>query len=326
MFPKKLKKNDEIRVVTPARSLSTPWITKELQKIAKNRFKELGFNLTFGKYVNEIDEFDSSSIEHRVEDLHDAFKDKNVKMIITVIGGFNSNQILKYLNYNLIKNNPKIICGFSDITALCNAIYAKTGIVTYSGPHFFNFGEEKNFEYTLDYFKKCLISNESFKVEPAKFWSNDRWSRNQNNRNILKNEGYWILNEGKANGKLVGGNLCTLQLLHGTEYMPDIKNSILFIEEDNEGTIVSVDRDLQSLIHQKNFNKVKGIVFGRFEKETKMTKEILTKIVKSKKELDNIPIIANVDFGHTTPLITFPIGGKVSLKVNTQVELKIIEH
>lgn len=103
----------------------------------------------------------SSSIKSRVEDLHDAYKDKSIKAIFTVIGGFNSNQLLKYLDYDLIKGNPKILCGYSDITALTNAITAKTGIVSYSGLHFSTWAMKKEFEYNLEYFRKCLM-NEVF--------------------------------------------------------------------------------------------------------------------------------------------------------------------
>src|SRR3989344_1635807 len=162
MFPEKLTNNNEIRVLTPARSLAMPWISEEIKEIAKKRFKELGFGLTFGKNVNELNEHNSSSIRSRIEDLHDAFKDKNVKGIITVIGGHNSIELLPFLDYTLIKKNPKIFCGYSDITALQNAIYAKTSLVTYSGPHFFDFGDLKGFEYTKEYFKKCLMQKKEY--------------------------------------------------------------------------------------------------------------------------------------------------------------------
>ncbi len=122
IVPNKLKKGDEIRVVAPSRSMNL--LNDETIEVATKRLEDLGFKVTFGKNVNK--EFDSNfmcaSIEDRVNDLHDAFSDKNVKAILTVIGGFNINQILDYLDYDLIKNNPKIICGFSDITALLNAI------------------------------------------------------------------------------------------------------------------------------------------------------------------------------------------------------------
>jgi muramoyltetrapeptide carboxypeptidase len=327
MIPEKLKRGDGIRIIAPSRSLKTPWITDDLKKIATQRFKEIGLELSFSKHVNEIDNFNSSSIESRVSDLHEAFLDKSIKMIITVLGGFNSNQLLSYLDYKLIKANPKIFCGFSDITILSNAIYAKTGLITYSGPHFFSFGEKKGFDYSLEYFIKCFFSDEPFEVKPVIKWSNDNWAEDQENRTFFKNEGYWVINEGEAEGKIIGGNQCSINLLQGTAFMPDLSDSILFLEDDYEAHIATIDRDLQSIIHQQNFEKVRAIVFGRFESSTKMTKELLTQIVKTKKELNFIPIIANVDFGHTTPIITFPIGGTAKFSArNNDVKLEIIKH
>jgi len=325
--PRKVKTGDTVRVVAPARSLALPWINPELKRIAAERFKELGLNLTFAKHVNECDEFDSSSIESRVSDLHEAFADNSVNLILTVIGGYNSNQLLGYLDYRLIRDNPKIFCGYSDITALSNAIHAKAGLVTYSGPHYFSFGDKKGFDYTLSFLKKCLLSEDPFLVHPSKSWSDDRWTTDQENRRFLQNEGFWIINEGTARGEILGGNLCTFNLLHGTEFMPDLDSSILFLEDDYESNVSTVDRNLQSIVHQPGFSGVKGIVFGRFQPETGMTRDLLSRIINSKPPLREIPILANVDFGHTTPLITFPIGGVAEMEVcegNTQ--LSIVEH
>lgn len=305
-----------------------PWINnQEMKDLANKRFAELGLELTFGDHVYEKDDFDSSSIEDRVSDLHQAFRDPKVKMIITVVGGFNSNQLLRYLDYDLIQHNPKIICGYSDITALTNAIYAKTGLITYSGPHYFSFGDKKGIDYTLEYFKKALFTDDQFTVEPSKKWSNDRWIGKQDDRNFIDNEAYWIINEGQAEGTIVGGNQCTLNLLQGTEYMPDLSNSILFLEDDYEAHVATFDRDLQSIIHQPGFSLVKGIVIGRFQPESGVTQNLLEQIIHSKSELHDMPVIANVDFGHTTPQITFPIGGTADLQVTkNKVILKIISH
>jgi len=327
IIPLKLKQGDEIRIVAPARSLSL--LSEDLIKRAKENFEKQGFKITFSKNCKEIDMFNSSSIKSRIEDLHEAFSDKNVKAIFAVIGGFNSNQLLKYLDYNLIKNNPKILCGYSDITALANAITAKTGLITYSGLHFSTWGMKKEFEYNLEYFRKCLVGEDEFEVKPSKTWSDDIWYKDQENRKLIENEGFIIMNKGEAKGTIFGGNLCTFNLLQGTEFMPDISNSILFIEDDDfagEDFDIEFDRNLQSLIHQPNFKKVKGIVIGRFQKGSKMNLEKLKYIIETKEELKNLPIIANVDFGHTNPLITFPIGGTVKLKVDDKVELFILNH
>jgi len=327
IIPKKLLKGDEVRVVAPARSLAMPWISDNLKEIAKNRFAELGLKLTFGKNVMEIDDFNSSSIMSRVEDLHEAFKDKKVKAIITVIGGYNSIEILPHLDYYLIENNPKILCGYSDITALSNAIHAKTGLITYSGPHFFDFGDKKGFDYTLDYFKKCLMSNKNFSINPSEKWSDDKWGKDQENRNFVVNNGFRIINKGECSGKLIGGNLCTLQLLQGTKYWPDLKDSVLFIEDDSESYIDTFSRDLSSLSMNKYFAGVKGIIIGRFQNASEVDLDLLEKKIKSNIYLSKIPIIANVDFGHTTPRLTLPVGGEIKMDVKeNEVKLSVETH
>jgi len=327
IIPTKLKRGDEIRIIAPARSLSL--LSDDLVKLAKENLEYQGFKITFSKNCKEKDMFNSSSVKSRVEDLHEAFSDKDVKAIFTVIGGFNSNQLLKYIDYDLIKKNPKILCGYSDITALANAITTKTGLVTYSGLHFSTWGMKKEFEYNLEYFKKCLVEGDEFEVKPSKTWSDDLWYKDQENRNIIENEGFFIISKGDAEGTILGGNLCTLNLLQGTEFMPNISDSILFLEEDDmarKDFDVEFDKKLQSLIHQPNFDKVKGIVIGRFQKAGDMNLKKLKYIIETKKELKKLPIVANVDFGHTNPLITFPIGGTARLKVDEKVELIILKH
>ena len=287
----------------------------------------LNLRVTYGEHCEESDEFDSSPIESRVADIHAAFADPNVKGILTALGGYNSNQLLRYLDYNLIKANPKILCGFSDITALGTAIYAMTGMATYSGPHFSTFGMEKGLEYTLENFKKCVMSIEPFEITPSMEWSDDIWRRDQVNRSFIPNEGFLVINCGQAEGKLLGGNLCTLNLLQGTEYMPSLADSILLVEDDYESKLANFDRDLQSLIHQPGFERVKGLVIGRFQNKSEVVQEMLVKTIRDKDELKGIPVIANADFGHTTPQFTFPIGGKGRLAVTDgKVSLTIIEH
>ena len=325
IFPEKLKKGDLVRVIAPACSLGI--ISAENRTLANRRFEEMGLRLSFGEHVEEMDDFRSSSIESRVADLHAAFIDPEVKAIIPAIGGFNSNQLLRYLDWDLIRKNPKIICGYSDITALNDAIYAKTGIVSYSGPTYSSFAEEQCFDYTLEAFKRCLFFDESFEVVPSETWSDDSWYRDQEHRNPIKNEEYIVINEGSAEGVLIGGNLCTLNLLQGTEYMPDLSDSILFLEDDETSEIVNFDRDLQSLIHQPGFRGVKGIAIGRFQKASKATNSLIIQVIKTKHELDRLPVIANVDFGHTQSMITYPIGGRVRITVNGIVpKIEIIKH
>jgi len=327
MIPPKLKENDKICVIAPSRSMGI--ISEEVKNIAVANFKNIGIEVVFGKNVYEKDEYNSSSVTSRLEDLHEAFKDKTIKGILTVIGGYNSNQLINKIDYKLIKGNPKILCGFSDITALSNAVYAKTGLVTYYGPHFSSFGMKKGLEYTIDYFQKCFLSGQPYKLEPSKYWSDDVWHEDQENRNFFQNDGYYIINPGKAEGTLIGGNLCTFNLLQGTPYLPEFDNTIIMMEDDNlvgDASLVEFDRNLQSVIECNDFYKVKGILIGRFEVESKISKVQIEKIIKSKKELDAIPVIANIDFGHTTPIVTLPIGGKAVINTSSKSIIEVQEH
>ena len=328
IIPEKLKIGDEIRVIAPSRSMCI--LSDETIQNAKERIEKLGFIVTFGKNVLHTigEDYNCASIEDRIEDLHAAFKDQNVKAILSVIGGFNVNQILDYIDYDLIKQNPKIICGFSDITALTNSIYSKTGLVTYSGPHFSSFGMKKGFEYTEEYFKKLFMQNEKINIFSSEEWSNDSWYKNQENRKFIKNEGMSIINKGEAEGTIIGGNLCTLNLLQGTEYMPDLQNCILFLEDDGlAGKIFNkeFDRNLQSLLHCVKNQNIKGIVVGRAENNCDMNDEKWRRILETKKELKNTPIVINADFGHTTPIFTFPIGGYARIKFDEDIKIEITE-
>lgn len=310
MIGSKLRFGDEIRVVAPSRSLSIVW--KNVHNCAVDFLQKEGFNLSYSAHSRELDKYHSSSIASRVEDLHEAFLDPNVKMIITSLGGFNSNQLLRHLDYDLIAENPKILCGYSDITALLNAIYAKTGLVTYHGPHYSTFGFEGEPEYTRQVFFNCLMNNSQFEVMPSKTASK-----------------YNVIQEGSCEGTIIGGNLCTLNLLQGTPYMPDIRNKVLFIEDDNiTGQYFSYefDRNLESILQIDGADTIKGIVFGRFDESCGMTLERVTDIVRNKISSD-IPVVFGVDFGHVFPIITFPIGGTVKVTAsNNNVSIVMLSH
>jgi len=328
-IPNKLKPGDEVRIIAPSRSMAI--LSKEIREIADRRFTDLGLKLSFGKHIEEKDDFGSSKIESRVLDLHEAFYDKNVKAILTAIGGFNSNQLLKHLDWELIRKNPKIFCGYSDITILNNAILEKTGLVTYYGPHYSSFGQKLYFDYTLEYFKKCLMNDHAFAITPSISWFDDQWYKDQEKRHLIDNEGWEIINEGSANGIIIGGNLGTFNLLQGTEFFPKPDgNSILFLEDDEmagEFSDVEFDRNLQSIINLPKSDSIQGVVIGRFQKASKMSVDKISKIIKSKAELKNLPVIANVNFGHTDPKITFPIGGEVNLLAKDgKVKLELIKH
>lgn len=323
MIAKKIQHGDEIRVIAPAYSLST-FKSIKIKKALKT-LKEMGFKVSFSRNCHKKNLIKSSSIKSRIDDMHAAFKDKKVKMVLCAIAGYNSNEILPYIDWSIIKSNPKIFCGFSDITILVNAIYKKTNLTTYLGPTFSTFSSEKSkvFDYTKDYFKKSLINNKQYDILPSLYFSE---------KNILpkRNKGFNIIQKGSAQGIIIGGNLNSFNLLQGTSFMPSLKGKVLFIEEDDytkEHTAEEFLRNLVSLLQQKDSNKIKGIIIGRFQKNAFITEDKLKFILQNRKISKKIPIISNVDFGHTYPNLTVPIGGIISINTNkSKVDLKIIKH
>lgn len=328
IFPPKLQKGDEVRVIAPSKSLGV--VGKEDVEQAIKVLQALGLKVTFGAHIYERDEHQTSSVESRLIDLHTAFSDKKVKLVLAAFGGYSANQLLKRIDYELIARNPKIFCGFSDITALSNAIYRKTGLVTYSGPNFSSFGMVLGLEYTRDYFDAMFFRTAPLIVEPALQWSDDAWYLDQVNRTFHDTSGYWVINSGKAEGTVVGGNLGTWIMLHGTPYMPSLRGAIVFLEEVSLNASIDIkafDRALQSLICQNDFSHVAGIVIGRFESKFGINRENLTHMLRDKPELKGVPIIANVDIGHTTPIFTFPIGGWCALEgTEESAKIQFLSH
>lgn len=284
-------------------------ISDETRAVAGRRLAELGLRISFGAHVEDVDEWVSTTVAHRVHDLHDAFADPSVDGILTVIGGYNANQLLDAIDFDLIAANPKILCGYSDITALTCPIHAHTGLITYSGPHYSTFGMELHFDTTKAHFVDALFHPQRRMIEHATGWTDDAWFVDQTNRIVRPTDGPWVLRQGRATGRLVGGNLGTLNLLHGTCHMPSLESSVLFIEDDYLSFPEEFDRNLTSLTHQPGFDGVQAILIGRFQSSVPMTRPRLQKIIDTNNRLHGLPVVANLDFGHTDPMLTIPVGG-----------------
>lgn len=328
LIPPRLRRGDEVRVIAPSRSLSA--IGRDGVAIAESRFAEMGLRVSYGAHVEEMDAFKSSSVEARIADLHAAFADPGVRGVLTVIGGFNANQLLPRIDWDLVRANPKVFCGYSDITALSNAMFAATGLVTYSGPHFSTFGMVKGLEHTVAMFRRCVMETGPYEAPAAAQWSDDAWFADQENRKFHANPGPRTIHAGVAEGTAGGGNLCTLNLLHGTRWMPPLEGAVLFVEEDDlPGAFgaAEFDRNLVSVLQQPGGDRLAGVAIGRFQPGSQVTDELLRAMIASKPELARVPVACGFDFGHTTPHTTIPIGGRVRLDASgPRARLHILEH
>jgi muramoyltetrapeptide carboxypeptidase LdcA involved in peptidoglycan recycling len=247
---------------------------------------------------------------------------------MSTIGGMNSNSILPYVDYEAFKKNPKIIIGYSDVTAILLAIYAKTGISTYYGPALVaSFGEFPPFvDDTFNYFKEIVIDDivfpHEFKI--PEYWTDERIDWVIQDRSKEKRQNNWItVYKGKATGRVIGGNLNTMMGIWGSEYMPEIRNGDILFIEDSLKDAATIERSFSLLKINGVFDRVSGIILGKHELFDDMGTgrkpyEILLEVLGDKK----IPFIADFDCCHTHPMITLPIGCKIKLDaINKKVTI-----
>lgn len=322
-----LKKGDTVGIIAPSAPL--PHIFERRFKQGIAGMERMGFKVELGKNVLAIDGHTAGTIEERVSDLHGMFQRDDIKAIVCGIGGFNANQLLPYIDYELIRSNPKAIIGYSDITVLSLAIHAKTSLVTFSGPMVMTqFGEMPHIlDYSFQSFQKVLMHAEAPIVfTPSPTWTDEflDWGQNLDIRPRTTKSGSWLtIKGGSATGKLIGGHLGTLDVLVGTEYLPSFKDGLLFLE-DTESSLAEVDRSLWHLRELGVFNQIRGVLVGRMHVVSGADDESVRKTILRVTNEYDFPIIMNMNFGHTDPILTLPIGIEASIDATKQ-ELRLLE-
>lgn len=305
----------KIHIIAPASSAKKEY--KDSFSIGEKYLAELGYSVSYGDYIYNMDLMNkSASIIDRAADWENAWSNSNIDYILSFTGGTNSNQILNSINWSTVRDSNSRLIGYSDITVLANAVYAKTKKVSFLGVNFSYLCRKSVLDYTIDNFNKALVNN-TYTVFPAEKVNMNMWS---SPANIVDSEGWWVINGGLMEGKVLGGNLPSFRLLYGTEYMPDITDSVLFIEWDNFTTsdLEEFDREIEALTMRDKFDSVRGLVIGRFQEGSKVSKEDLLSMIQNKEKLKDLPILANVDFGHTAPMFLFPIGGNAVVDTNKE--------
>lgn len=259
--------------------------------------------------------------QKRAEDLMNAFKDKSIKGIFSCIGGDESIRILPYIDYDIIRKNPKVFIGYSD-TTVSHFICLKAGISSFYGPSVLaEFAENvKMFDYTKYWFEKAIFDINSIgEIIPSDIWTSEYlpWdiSNKDIQRNTYKNEGYEILQGNEiVKGCLIGGCIEVLEMIKGTEIWPSREqweNSILFIETSEDTPEPTyLEYWLRNYGSQGILSLVNGIVIGKpyDNKYYEEYKQVILKIVRDELGLKNLPIMYNMNFGHTSPIITIPYG------------------
>lgn len=303
MLANNLNYGDTIGVVGVANSLAKGNRYEEFFR-AEKLLTEKGFKIKRGKYVLEDYYGSAGTREQKAEDMMNMFQDNEVKAIICLEGGQTCNTFIDLLDYDIIKKNPKIITGYSDITVLLQTIYKKTGLVTFHGPQFISLGDKQEEGSYID-FEKVLIHKKIGKFETGK---------------------KKFLRKGNVQGKIIGTNLGSMMYLLGTEYFPDMQDKILLIESYR----TSPNECQRRMAHLKQygvFDKVKAVVVGynyEIQKDGDNYPQMEDILLEYTKEYD-FPIIKCNDFGHRIENAIIPIGVEARID-SDQEKIGIVEE
>lgn len=280
--------------------------------------EDKGFRVVNGRLCGRRDGYRSGTIRERAEEFNNLLHNDDIQVLMASIGGNNTNSILPYVDYEYLKRHPKIIIGYSDTTALLLAIYAKTGLVTFYGPALASsFGEFPPFvDWTFDGFNALMRGVEiPYRYEKPRFWTDEFISWSEQDRPKEQRANDWIcVNGGAHRGRLIGGNLNTMEGFFGTAYMPEIREGDILLIEDSLKDACTIERSFSLLKLAGVLDRVGGILLGKHEKfddngTDRLPYEILLEVMGQAR----IPILADFDCCHTHPMLTMPIGCEVLL-------------
>jgi muramoyltetrapeptide carboxypeptidase len=244
--PKRLNAGDSVALVAPA---NATFHSVDLE-IARESLEALGLNVKVGGHLLDRHGYLAGQDKNRADDINRFFADGSIRAVLPIRGGWGSARVLPYLDFDTIRRNPKIVLGFSDVSALLLAIHAKTGLVTFHGPN----GMGRWDAFSVDYVKRMLMQGEAIAFENPKQMSELNTLTQIDNRTLT-------ITGGKARGRLLGGNLTVLTTIIGSPYLPAWDGAIFFCEDVDED-FYRIDRMLTQLKLAGVLSKIKGFVFG----------------------------------------------------------------
>ena len=300
--PKRLSAGDTVMLVAPA---NATFESVDLQ-IAKESLEALGFTVKVGAHLLDRHGYLAGDDMARADDINKAFGDMSIAGIHAIRGGWGSARLLPYLDFDMIRRNPKVIIGFSDVTALLLSIHAKTGLVTFHGP----IGMGRWDTYSLDYYKRVVMNGEQVTYTNKQGISPDR------NALIQIDYRTQAITPGKARGRLLGGNLTVLTTILGSPYLPDWENCIFFSEDVHE-ELYRIDRMLTQLKLAGVLSKIKGFVFGGCSQcapgDNNYAALTLEEIFADHIKPLGVPAWSGAMIGHAQPQWTLPEGAEVEI-------------
>jgi muramoyltetrapeptide carboxypeptidase LdcA involved in peptidoglycan recycling len=325
MKAERLRPGDIVGIVSPSWYGGESVAHRVERGIAQ--LKSLGFAVKIAPHALNASGYVSDTPEHRAADIHTMFADPGVRAIIATIGGDHSCHLLPLLDWVLLRANPKIFMGFSDITVLNVAIWSMTGLTTFNGPTLMTDWADYPLmpEYSEHYALRALCTAEPIGVvEPSPWWTDEflDWSTKADltrPREQRPSPGWTWLRGGTAEGILIGGCLESLQHLRGTRHWPDWNGALLFLETSEEKpSPVTVDAMLMDYENMGVLSQIRGLLVARPYGYSDEERAQLHEVIRERTRRYGFPIIADMDFGHTTPIFTLPIGCRASIDADVQ--------
>ena len=329
--PPRLRLGDTVGIVSPSWG-GVGAYPHRVERGVKH-LESLGFTVKIAPHALNQRGFVSDTVENRVSDLHEMFADPSVRAIVAAIGGNHSCHLLPRLDFDLIRAHPTILMGFSDITVLNVAIWAKTGLVTFNGPALLtDFAEHpRMLEYTERSFLNTLGQPGPVGViEPSRCWTEEflDWSQKKDlerARHLEPAEGPVWLRKGFAEGPLIGGCIESLGHLRGTTFWPDFGDAILFLEtSEAKPTPETVDAMLMDYQNMGVLDQISGLLFGRPMRYSPSEKQDLHQVLLDRTSAYEFPIVAELDFGHTAPQFVLPVGCRARVDT-TKESIEVLE-
>lgn len=303
------------------------------ERLARGRahLEDIGFWTRLGVHATALSGHTAGTAKQRADDINSMFADPSVRAIISTIGGMNSNQVLEWLDFDLIRENPKIFIGYSDITALLVGIHKRTGLSTFLGPAVLpQFGEAELHPYNRKWFERVLCNAEPpGELEPSLLCIHEalRWGVDDDRpRRADAHAGPRVLVPGSAKGPILAGNMGVILALAGTEWFPEFDDVILCIEDDEVETPATIDRYMTQLRQIGVFDRIAGLVIGRFHPDVAFSdKDPLDRVVLEATRGCEIPIALDLDFGHSDPMFVLPQGVQARLELGESVRFELTE-
>lgn len=316
----RIRRGDLVLIVSPSAPLAGQFPDRAHRGV--RALAGLDLRVRLAPHALEMSGHVSASAEERAADLNEGFCDPEVRAIVATVGGWNSNGLLDHLDFEALRADPKVVCGYSDVTAIVLGLWQHTGVTTFVGPALLpQFGEAPTpHTFTLAAWRTAVgLDPWPTELSASPVWTSDRqpWDELEPpTRTYRAAAGPRVLRHGRCSGPLIAGHLSTVCALIGTQHCPDFTDAVLWLEQEEGGLIGALERDLVHLEQAGVLGVVGAVIFGRFTDAEQAA--LHDAVILDATDRVTGPIVVDADFGHTDPILTLPIGVIIEVEASSK--------